>query len=289
MKVFIYKISALLIVSFAIIALFIKPMMSKEVDNYYVKLNIEKTNSLIIGSSRASQGLNPIYLGFENMKNFAFTNMNSPYGEIYSKAIKRKYKGPGGTIIFEVNPFVFASDKNIFPREKDKTLDLFFAGTIIENPAYIIQKSPKPLYRHLLQTSSRIKVHKNGWMEVLYTQDSANRMKSTQKKIKSYEILAEEYVLDEYRVTEFKKILKFCKKNDANILILRLPVASEIKEIEDANYPEFNDLMKDISDQFDCPYLDYSDLEYEFNDGVHLTRESAINLSINLKPYLRLK
>ncbi len=261
-------------------------MMSKEVDNYYVKLKIEKTNSLIIGSSRASQGLNPNYLGVENLKNFAFTNMNSPYGEIYSKAIKRKYKGPGGTIIFEVNPFVFASNKNIFPREKDKTLDLFFAGTILENSAYIIQKSPKPLYRHLLQTSTRIKVHKNGWMEVLNTQDSVKRMKSTQKKIKSYETLAEEYVLDKYRVTEFEKLLNFCRKNNANVLILRLPVASEIKELEDKNYPEFNNLMKDISHQFNCRYMDYSDSNYEFNDGVHLTRESAIDFSKNINNIL---
>ena len=69
-------------------------------DAFYVKFTTPKQKALIIGSSRAAQGLQPavINLVLENthIYNYAFSRVHTPYGPAYFNSIKKKcYSGAG--------------------------------------------------------------------------------------------------------------------------------------------------------------------------------------------------
>lgn len=65
-------------------------------DNYYQHFTSPKPYNLILGSSRAAQGINPNILEKNlpdrKFDNFALTVVDSPYVEIYLDAIKKKIR-----------------------------------------------------------------------------------------------------------------------------------------------------------------------------------------------------
>ena len=76
-------------------------------DNFYYKVSSSKKGSMIIGSSRALQGLNPDVLN-QNLNrydiyNFAFTNLHSPYGLQYYNAINNKLNNSKNDNIFIIS------------------------------------------------------------------------------------------------------------------------------------------------------------------------------------------
>ncbi|MGB6034922.1 MAG: hypothetical protein WBG42_01550, partial [Cryomorphaceae bacterium] len=55
-------------------------------DYFYNRLTQPKAHNLILGSSRAAQGINPLELSQDSAVtffNYSFTNYNSPYGQCY--------------------------------------------------------------------------------------------------------------------------------------------------------------------------------------------------------------
>ena len=62
-------------------------------DPFYMRFTTAKQKNLIIGTSRAAQGIQPQILNKKlNLKffNYAFTVMHSPFGETYLNSIKSK-------------------------------------------------------------------------------------------------------------------------------------------------------------------------------------------------------
>ena len=89
MKLFIKKILAftLLII---IIHLILGLTADGTTDDFYLRFTSAKQKSLIIGTSRAAQGIQPQLIdsildltATDKIYNFSFTAQNSPYGEVY--------------------------------------------------------------------------------------------------------------------------------------------------------------------------------------------------------------
>ena len=82
-------------------------------DDYYLKFSSPKQSSLILGTSRAKQGIIPSVLSssIENvdyqMFNFSFTLKSSPFGLVYYNAIKQKIdlESKDGCFIVTVDPW----------------------------------------------------------------------------------------------------------------------------------------------------------------------------------------
>ena len=86
-------------------------------DAFYAKFTTPKQQSLIIGSSRAAQGIHPQTIN-ENLPhtaiyNYAFSRIHTPYGKPYLESIQRKLKPDtkDGLFIVEVNPWSVCKKK----------------------------------------------------------------------------------------------------------------------------------------------------------------------------------
>lgn len=62
-------------------------------DPFYMRFTTSKQNSLILGTSRAAQGLQPKFFDSilkETILNYSFTVAHSPFGKTYLRSIKKK-------------------------------------------------------------------------------------------------------------------------------------------------------------------------------------------------------
>lgn len=94
MKKFLLKILVWLVPVIAL-HLFLGSFAGGNTDTFYRRFTSPKQSNLILGNSRAAQGIQPTYLkslNGENFYNFSFTIFDSPYGETYLKAVQEKIK-----------------------------------------------------------------------------------------------------------------------------------------------------------------------------------------------------
>ena len=100
MKLFFIKISFLVTVVFISIYCLLYYLPDGYKDVYYKRFSTPRATSLIIGTSRAAQGIFPVILEKELIKenyslpifNYSFTLHHSPFGEPYNNSIKLKLK-----------------------------------------------------------------------------------------------------------------------------------------------------------------------------------------------------
>ena len=116
MKKFLLKMLVWLVPVIAL-HLFLGSFAGGNTDTFYRRFTSPKQSNLILGNSRAAQGIQPAYLkslNGENFYNFSFTIFDSPYGETYLKAVQEKIK-PGtksGNFIITVDPWSVSNHKN---------------------------------------------------------------------------------------------------------------------------------------------------------------------------------
>ena len=65
------------------------------------------------------------------------------------------------------------------------------------------------------------------------------------------------------------------------VYLVRLPVCEEILQLENLLIPNFSEKMTTIAMQNNIPFLDFTELENNFNyiDGIHLTQNSGKEVS----------
>src|SRR5690554_672712 len=171
-------------------------------DAFYSKFSSPKQGSLIVGGSRASQGIHPrvidsIY-GSKNIYNYGFTISGTPYGKAYYSSISRKLdkKSKNGVFIIDVSPWTlseykFNTNKSIeYPED-----DTFIAKTQFvaasPNIEYLLEsfsEKNEAIIRNKRRRGSyqTFYVHYNGWLEVTIESDMISRSFRTENKIISY-------------------------------------------------------------------------------------------------------
>jgi hypothetical protein len=267
-------------------AVLLGPVVLKgRVDAFYGRFTSPQAGSLILGTSRAAQGIQPAVLAagvgsnfHQPLLNYAFTLTHSPYGPAYLRSIQRKLRPDtkNGLFIIAVDPWSLSltGPEVTFPENQS------FIGQlhqVSQNPnlPYLTRYQTKPLYRLLLDYATATEhLHPDGWLEVNIGTDSAQVAARTARKLHDYRLLAASQHLSEGRLAALRQTIQFLKPH-GRVVLVRLPVGPSLLQVENAYQPVFDQLMRQTAAALAVPYLDYSTRPYATTDGNHLQRAAS--------------
>lgn len=265
-------------------------------DFYYKRISSPKQTSLILGNSRAAQGLVPDELNkILNLKdnplyNFSFTANYSPYGEVYYNAIISKLKDEthNGVFILSVDPgSISASEDN--PNDESEFVDnnsflnhinCFSCNPNLDYIIYGHETFYKKVFLNMIR--GRGYLHDDGWLEMKLKNDSISRSSRLKSKL-SNKNYASNYTPSEVRLEYLKKTIDVLKEK-GDVYMVRLPMHKDILERQENALPQFEQMMNDISTEKNIPYFSFinDSHHYLYSDGSHLTPESARKISIDI-------
>jgi hypothetical protein len=287
----------LVIVSTSVFIIFCRA--NGKTDPYYLRFTTPRQHSLILGTSRAAQGIQPSVLNAvlpgNEFYNYAFTIGHSPYGPEYLKSIKKKldHQTKNGIFILSVDPWSISSDSkdpndpDEF-REKNLAIGKTPVVNIYPNFFYLINAYDKPFYHLLPRQKSSIVLCEDGWLDVKFKLDSAKMEQLIEKKIRRYrkENLVK-YKFSDVRLDYLKETIIYLK-NFGRVYIVRLPVHPRMMEIDEELIPDFHQKILYISEQTGVPYLDmtYMNDSILYTDGNHIYRESGKVVSARIGEWI---
>ncbi len=280
---------------------FVHKLSQGYVDWYYNKFT-QEAGGLIMGLSRADQGIAPYILEKEleefdmgqPIVNFA-TNQSS-FGKVYLNAIQKKLKGTSdnGLFILAISPGSFTAPEgmgveNILNFDKKTVMGKINNFTSAPNYDYITNCYAQPLYNVFYPNTWQYHMpHLSGWNEVKAQTESDTITKSDISHWKSltlrkYRQKIKIERISQYRIDSFVDIIQYLKTK-GKVFVIRLPADSDIIAMEDDLWGEFDKKFDSISKKHQVLYLNYSKLpnEYKTYDGSHLISKSAKKFSYKL-------
>ena len=260
-------------------------VLTGRVDAFYGRFTSPPAGSLILGTSRAAQGIQPAVIWAKMggqyqgpLLNYAFTLTHSPYGPAYLRSIQRKLRPEvkNGLFIVAVDPWSLSltGPEGVFPEDQS------FIGQlhqVSQNPnlPYLTHYQTKPLYRLLLDyATSTERLHPDGWLEVNIGADSAQVRARTARKLQDYRLLAASQHLSTGRLQALRQTIDFLKLH-GRVVLVRLPVGPSLLQLEQTSPPGFDLCMRQMAAAHAVTYLNYSAQPYATTDGNHLQRAAS--------------
>lgn len=250
-------------------------------DPYYIRFTTPKQSSLILGTSRAAQGLQPEVFNLllnEKIFNYAFTIGHSPFGETYLKSIKKKLdtQSKDGLFVIAVDPWSVSSLTKI--PYKERNLALGNTPFVNQNPNifYILNNWNEKYYQIIRHKKSKMFLHTDGWLEVSVNLNSKNAERTEKYYRKK---MLPQARLSENRLNYLKETISFLKKH-GEVYLVRLPIHPKIMQMENELMPEFRtDILEAIN--LSDGYLDLTEKNGDFLyiDGNHLYKTSGKKVS----------
>ena len=264
-------------------------------DPFYLRFASPKQSSLIIGSSRAAQGLVPHVLDSvidqcdDGFYNFAFTVAHSPYGPVYFNAIKSKLKqneNCHGLHIVTVNPWSLSyitKDPEDVSKFRENNLALGNTKFFNLNPNYfyLLNNYNQGWFNLLKSDNDSYELMEDGWLRINVNMSERTINSRTESKVKHYqEKNMPNSTLSNTRIFYLIETIKLLQES-GKVFLVRLPVGQEILNIENVLSPSFNHLMDSISTRHEISYFDFTDHEggFTFTDGNHLYHKSSKKFS----------
>ncbi|HPE40214.1 MAG TPA: hypothetical protein PLI77_03900 [Bacteroidales bacterium] len=258
------------------------------IDPFYLRFTTPKQQNLIIGTSRAAQGILPSVLKSNLNKdfyNYSFTVSHSPFGEAYYNSIIRKLnkRTKDGIFIISVDPFSITSHYDNDGKESfvnEKMIEKQMTVSMNPNIEFIIKNGLSPwraIFSHHKIVKNEITfLHKDGWMEVKYPWTAEKYKTNLEVKMKDYRKNQMNRKRSSHRVYYLKKTIQSLQKY-GKVYLVRIPTAKEMYDLENDLLPNFNYRIQEIADQYKVPYIDCSkDFSiYQTTDGNHLFHPSA--------------
>jgi len=310
MKLFIKKILAftLLII---IIHLILGLTADGTTDDFYLRFTSAKQKSLIIGTSRAAQGIQPQLIdsildltATDKIYNFSFTAQNSPYGEVYYNAIQEKLNtsSTNGIFIVTVDPWSVKKEN-----ELDIDSDLYSTTSYTSYPNYnyliknykngwgsiLLNKIVKAI---LLRNENKLSnisgswtyLHDNGWLEVFTSMDSIYVQKNIKTKVEQYEQLMKHYQFSAYRFEYLSRTIQLLQ-NYGTVYLVRLPAHKSLIKIEDAIVADFDLRIEELSIKNNIKYINLigESNNHRYTDGTHLHKSSAAAVTIYIAQLIK--
>lgn len=271
------------------------------IDSYYLRFTTPKQENLIIGTSKAAQGIIPSILESHlNRKffNFCFTINHSPYGESYYKSISKKINknAKNGIFILSVDPFGITSYISSDGKENLKTeviLGNMFFVNMNPNFEYIFRNNLSPWRKVFSKDPSKIspkvELHEDGWLEVDFKWTQEKFKKNKDRCIKEYRNLHIKRVLSKNRIHYLEKTIKLLQQH-GTVYLVRIPTAKEMFDVENELVPNFNEYILKISKKYNVHYFNCSeDYDiYQTTDGNHLYKPSGIKFTEALCDSIRM-
>lgn len=256
-------------------------------DPFYVRFTTPTQTSLIIGTSRAAQGLQPAefnkILGREDMFNYAFTLGQSPFGQTYYESIKRKLKSDtnDGIFIVCIDPWSIAcdlpnpNDSANFP-EVHLALESKFVN-LNPNIFYLLQHYDKPLIELFYQEPTNMLLHQDGWLEVNVSMDKKFQKNRLDTKIDDYKKQnLPKFKYSEVRYRYLARTISYLSKY-GHVYLVRLPVHEKMLEIDNKLMPDFNQKINALCQRYRVNYLSFelNSNDCIYTDGNHLWKKSG--------------
>lgn len=279
----------------------ILPILAFDVDGttdpYYLRLTTPKQTSLILGTSRAAQGLQPQVFKKvldKDIFNYAFTLGHSPYGPTYLNSIKKKLSKEGSDNIYivTVDPWSISSsinhtnDESYF-KEKDRILGRTPKVNTKPNITYIFNNFQGNLNQIIYNPSSML-LHKNGWLEIGVAMDSTSVAQRLENKTKSYrEQVSPNLTFSSLRFDYLKQTITYLNQY-GEVYLVRLPIHKQILEIEEDFMPDFNDKIETIIPLSKAYYdMTSEHKQYQYTDGNHIYKDSGIEVSKKIANWIK--
>ncbi len=284
------------------------------VDAFYARFAAPPAGSLVLGTSRAAQGIKPSVLAAQlggryegPWLNYAFTLAESPYGPGYLSSIERKL-APGtthGLFVLAVDPWSLSLPKDvkhreyplfskhfsrkgpvIYPEEKSMVSQL---ASVSQNPNsdYLAHCLHRPFYQLLLNTDTAHvieRLHPDGWLEIALpppSADTALLRRRTAEKLASYRNLAATNAFSQGRLASLYQTILFLQQH-GQVILVRVPTGPQMAALETQYQPDFDGRMRVLANSRHVPYLNYLSQPYPTNDGNHITRQAAEQFSQRL-------
>ncbi len=264
-------------------------------DFYYLRFTTPKQSHLILGNSRAAQGIQPDILNSKinpshDFYNYSFNIIISPYGSAYFKAIKEKLNEntKSGIYILQVDPWSISNPKGSKKfNENHSFINNLHCYNCNPNYEYLLKnyhQSWFDLYKYRDDYGKRsIFLNNNGWLEVNISLDSVDYIKKEREKIAFYKKSANLMAYSYKRIDYLKKMINYLK-NHGSIYLVRMPQSSQLSTIENEYMPQFDSIMKNLTQELDLHYFNFISLgeKYTYTDGNHLSIKGGAKLSSQL-------
>ena len=299
MKHFLIKI-LLFLLTFAALEMSVSYIIYyKNVSNFaYKRFTVPKQRSLIIGTSRAAQAINPdilsVRLGCPPSYNYCFTIADSPSGEVYFNAITKMVDTSynNGFFLIAVDPWFISSsfhdgEETIY--ETDRVLGKMKTYHMNPNVEFILRYFS---FTDFSWFGIGSKLLDNGQLYVPVDYSVEEKSRVLASRIEEYKSNNREF--SSYRLMWLEKTIIYLL-DYGDVVLCRLPVAEEMLELENARFPSFNTTIKDLAVKYSLNYYDLTDRynDYPTNDGNHinykyvdqLTNEICDSIILNNKVY----
>ena len=299
-KVVIYFILLGLVVGLFITVIFFKPEL---VDNFYRRFTTDKANSLILGTSRAAQGIKPsvineiICTDKNKIINHSFAVGPSSIGPNYYREITQKLKKntTNGIFIISVDPWSIATTtENIdddslkfFEVETELFVGNLTSSSVNPNFDYLYKywnNRFSPFgngFKELINYEGLLYLHKDGWLEVNLNMDSIPLNNRIRKSTNEYR--EKGVYLSETRFYYLEKIINYLDSK-GEIFFIRLPVSPGMAELEHERFPEFDEIMNGISKKHQRPYFNFisESGNYQTIDTHHLHQKESERITYRI-------
>ncbi len=299
MRNFLVKMMVALVVALALHAL-VAPWADGHLDDFYLRFTAPPQRSLVIGTSRAAQGIKPSELdkvlqgGIPGFFNYSFTLEHSPFGPTYLEAIRSVLDtatGAGDFIItvdpWSVSDVVENGEVQPWP-EAQRMLGEQWTFHASPNLEYLVRHAPAGwgsfLGGPLRDVEPLSTLQPDGWLKVEHRLDSANVNGLTRAKLSYYE----EVLLPKYRPSaqRWQWLVRTVRELERHgtVHLVRMPVPAGMQRIEDRLWPGFALALERLAREEGVRSYDpFSDtLTYSYLDGNHLDTLSAARFSGHL-------
>lgn len=266
-------------------------------DVFYRRFTSPKQSSLIIGSSRAAQGIQPSIIN-DNFKshftntiyNYSFTIKTSPFGKAYYNSIKRKLKESGlkdGLFIIAVDPWSLSNitemgDNKILREDAECVSKMILVNTK-PNIEYFIRYFDMNWFK----SETGCILHDDGWLEINADMNLTHVKKNISNKINEYSKY--HFIKSENRIFYLIKTIDYLK-NYGKVYLVRIPTSIEMAQLEFQRWPNFDKDIYSISKNQSIKYFSFkSEIgKYRTIDGNHLYKADAKKFSKNLSDSIQL-
>lgn len=288
MKKFILHI-IILCIAFSVSVIYILSFADGHSDAFYLKFTSSKKTNLILGTSKAAQGIQPDILKSvidNDFYNYAFALNSSPYGKVYLSSIKNKLytQDTSQTFIIAIDPWSISSlttnpNDTLNFRENKSYLKAIPNTNRKVNYQYLCSFFTESYYKILSRKSTAF-LHNNGWLEVTLNEDSLKIQRRIEFTINDYRDKLKDYNFSTVRYSYLIRTIEYLNKY-GKVYLIRLPVHHDLMEIEKQIIPNFNEEIQSAIDVAEA-YLDLSSYnsQFKYTDGVHLNTESGKDVSV---------
>lgn len=255
-------------------------------DSHYLKFTTPRQENVILGTSKAAQGMRPEFfkevLG-RDFYNYAFTINHSPYGPTYLRSIQRKVHAPdkNGVFVVTVDPWSISTlsktpNDPIKFYEDGLTVGNMRFVNLKPNPFYFLKNYNYSLLRVMTQAPRQTFLHDDGWLEVTVKMDTTNYGKRYRHKIRDYKKNLVNYNYSTLRVEYLRETVEWLNER-GEVYLVRLPVDPMLYAIGNEQVPVFDSIMQSL-EPISEGYWDMNrdtTVQYQTTDGNHLHKDGG--------------